>query len=548
MAAAASPVSPAPAPAPRALRIAVVAVVLLGSAVFLFARLGHYALWDDEVFTAVPALGLWRTGDTTLVLGKNVVAYRGGAMLTGDANLDRCSPPLMFFLAAPSLGVLGQNAWAARFPFALCGLGTVALLLHWAWRAGASGVTWILLGLAILGNVSFFLYSRQCRYYAPAILLSVAIACGYVFYDGRRRCLLALALLSAALVTTNPMNYVALYAAMAVDFILWGWRRRALTWRGWLWLFFPQLILAGPIIAIWNPSHTTVFTFPHENWIDDKLTLLYRNLRDLNRCEFGILPLIVLTPLFYFRKRQDWLLRAPLAFLIFIMVTTVVSPQPVAFSETADIRYVAPVIPLCMAIAVLALRLVPPAHPTVAVPLGLLVFGTNLLNLDPLFRGALRSTPAEYIAELYLPPSDPYTVTATWIHEHVKPGESICVLPGHMAFSLMFSAPEPIYAWQFDPANERRFRRFGPIHFWGKQAPDYFIGFGPHAKTVRKLFPGDGPIFYEPAATLDILWKDLYRPELFWRKFRSVTDFDKSEEAIYVFRKVESRPAPIAVR
>jgi 4-amino-4-deoxy-L-arabinose transferase-like glycosyltransferase len=248
---------------PLSLRVAIIAVVLLGASVLLFGRLGHYALWDDETLTAIPALGLWRTGDTTFVLGRNILAFRNGSMLTNLS--DRCSPPLMFALAAPSLGLFGQTAWAARFPFALCGLGTVALLLLWAWRARADAATWILLGLAILGNVSFYLYSRQCRYYAPTILLTVSVAYGYVFHDGRRGWLLALSLLSAALLATNPMNYVALYAAIAVDYALWARKRQALGWTGWLWLFLPQVLLGAPILAVWNPSHTKVFTLPHEN-------------------------------------------------------------------------------------------------------------------------------------------------------------------------------------------------------------------------------------------------------------------------------------------
>jgi hypothetical protein len=112
----------------------------------------------------------------------------------------------------------------------------------------------------------------------------------------------------------------------------------------------------------------------------------------------------------------------------------------------------------------------------------------------------------------------------------------------------MFLAPEPIYAWQFDQANELRFKRFGPIHFWGKKAPDYFIGFGPYGETVRKLFPGDGSIRYEPTASLDFLWKDRYRPELFWRTFRPITNYNKNTDAIYVYHKVESGPSPLSVR
>jgi predicted membrane-bound mannosyltransferase len=176
------------------LRVSIVIGVLCIAALFLFARLGHYSLWDDESYTALPALNLWRVGDTSLVFGKNIMAMRSGTLMT---NLhERTYQPLMFCIAAPSLGLLGETAVAARLPFALCGLACVALLLHWAWRERLTSTTWLLLALALVGNVSFFLYSRQCRYYAPTILLSVAIAYSYRFYNGSRRSLVILAVLS----------------------------------------------------------------------------------------------------------------------------------------------------------------------------------------------------------------------------------------------------------------------------------------------------------------------------------------------------------------
>src|SRR5205807_2588413 len=62
-----------PHPASRKIRIGVTALMLASSSMLLFARLGHYALWDDEAYTALAAQGVWQTGDTTAVLGHNVV-------------------------------------------------------------------------------------------------------------------------------------------------------------------------------------------------------------------------------------------------------------------------------------------------------------------------------------------------------------------------------------------------------------------------------------------------------------------------------------------
>src|SRR5438270_10724098 len=98
--------------------------ILLAAAVLIFARLGHYPLWDDEAITAMTARGVWRTGDTTArVDGHNILAYRNGLLLR-DLK-DRFTPPLQFYLLAPVIGLFGESNFICRLPFAVAGLLTV---------------------------------------------------------------------------------------------------------------------------------------------------------------------------------------------------------------------------------------------------------------------------------------------------------------------------------------------------------------------------------------------------------------------------------------
>ena len=99
------------------MRLIIAAIVLLIGSVFLFARLGHYALWDDEAITALTAKAVWQTGDTSARLGENIVAYRNGLLLRNMK--DRATPPLQFYVAAPFLGLMGDTAIASRLPFAM---------------------------------------------------------------------------------------------------------------------------------------------------------------------------------------------------------------------------------------------------------------------------------------------------------------------------------------------------------------------------------------------------------------------------------------------
>src|SRR3984885_4305709 len=102
-------------------------IILAASAILLFARLGHYALWDDEAITAMTARGVWRTGDTSAwVDDHNLLAYRNGLLIKHFA--DRYTPPLQFYLLAPFMGLLGESSFVCRLPFAICGVISVCLM------------------------------------------------------------------------------------------------------------------------------------------------------------------------------------------------------------------------------------------------------------------------------------------------------------------------------------------------------------------------------------------------------------------------------------
>ena len=514
--------------------------IIACSALLLFARLGHYALWGDEAGTALVAKGVLRTFDTSaLVDDHNIFADDNGNQLR---NLhERYVPPLQSYLAAPSLAVFGQeSAWAARLPFALCGLATIILILWWAWREEVRWEFGLLLGMGLVCNVSLLLYSRQCRYYSAALLCSVAVAWLYLRWNGRRGGLVAMAGLLSCLLALNYLNYIALCVCLAADYAVWGRRERRLAVPDWLWLLLIQAVVGVIVFCIWNPFALRGGVPEPSNWLVNKLTLFWWNWRDLNRCEFGALVLLVLAPLLYPWLRDRWLLRAPLALLIYVAATTLCSPQQVDITSDADVRYLVPVIPLCIAIGMLTLCTLTRKVPWVAIPLGVLAFGTNSFQGGPLAYCGFRSTLANYIGELINPPGDPYMVTARWINEHVRNGESVWALPNPAPYPLMFHAPKAIYAWQLTEPAEPQFALLPPIHFQKRKAPDYVIAFGPGlTEMVNTLRDWNRPeVQYEQVAMIDHFWGNVYSPELYWRTFKPVTNYNRKTEAIYVFKRV----------
>jgi hypothetical protein len=525
---------PAQTPASEAhpkTRVIITLTVLSLAAALLLTRLGHYALWDDEAITALTARAVWNTGDTSAVIGQNILAYRNG-LLIRDMK-DRATPPLQFYLAAPFVGLMGGTALAARLPFALCGLACVALILWWLHRDGASVLAWILTSLAILGNVSLFLFSRQCRYYGLAMLLSVAVAYTYLHVRTRRG-LFVHAILSVLLLASNYMTFAAVSVMIAIDYLIWGRTRRAL--RGWDWaiLLAPQVLIGAIIVWIWNPLRIAEPRAEDFSWIRWHATLLWWNLRDLVTCEFGVAGLLVAAPIVALLTRSSWLIRAILALLIGIVVISIISPQNPSNVRVADVRYVSFLIPLCIAVGVLTILSLAWISRIAAVVVACVAFGSNLLHFNWLSDEVpLRSTPYLYARELMNPVPEPFTPAAHWIGDNVKSGESVLVVPEHMMYPLMFHAPNAVYAWQLRDPPPAELAHLPPIHTALRLAPDYVILFGLHPRFVHRI-----PFAYAHVQNIPTPGRDFYRPELYWHRFEPLEQFDPVEQGIHIYKRV----------
>jgi len=344
--------------------------------------LGHYALWDDEADTALFAQSVWRTGDTFAMLDHNIIAHTNGQKLKNLYN--RYIPPLGFYLAAPFVGVAPGSALAARLPFAICGLLTIILMLFFLARGKASVTTWLLMSTGILGNVSLMLYFRQCRYYSPAILATTALAFLYVFGDNRKRTLLSIALVSLLLLASNFMFYVAVYTCLVVDYLFWGRKIRPLRYLDLAIIFIPQLIFGGLLLSVYDLLGKNVgVNYDILLWLKDKMNMVFWNLREINSCEHGVGILIVLAPILYFFSRDKRLLRCSMVIFTYVVAIAFLSPKPFENYTLVTVRYLAPVIPICIFTAVISIQSLTVRAKWLAVPLALLAFGTNVLHGGP---------------------------------------------------------------------------------------------------------------------------------------------------------------------
>lgn len=513
--------------------------MLLGSCVLLFARLGHYSLWTDEASTAITAVGVWRTGDTSAWLDDhNLLTYRDGLLL--QHQKDRYTSPLQFYVAAPFIGLLHRSTFACRLPFALCGLGTVLLIVRWLRKAHAPDSVWIMGAVILLTSESFFLFSRQCRYYALATFLATLVAYLYCRFDGSRRRLIGIAAALSLLLCAQYLDYAAVVGCLLIDYGIWGRKRRAIRGKDWLLLIIPQMVTAAVVCSIWNPieraasvvqsvnpavAHAVAHSDSHA-WLHGFLTLIWWNIRDMLACDFVVLPLLVLCPLLYLKRKNIWLLRAPMALLLFIGGISFFTAHPLPPVGNAEVRYLAPLLPLCIAISILAVWEMRNVNLWVRVV---------LLSLSAV--SILQSSALAYYRELLHPAVEPYTPLAAWINQQVPSGATIYVSPDCYVSPVMWNAPKATYVWQLSDPPGPDYTHLPAKYFKGRIAPDYLIAFGPSVDEINdcRASMARRGVQYEQVETVPVYFKEMFRPELIWRSF--VTTEPKVDEQIYIFRR-----------
>jgi len=530
--------------------IAIVALAV--AAAMLFTRLGHYPFWGDEADTVIFARSVCETGDTSAWYGDNLYAYRSGTLLSNLKN--RSTPPASYYVAAPVWALFGDDRFAMRFPFALCGWLSIGLVLRWAYERRVSAATFALLAAASSLNVAHVLYSRQCRYYSLGILLTLVTAYLYETYDGSRRRRLQLVAALALLAATHYLNFVAVGAALFVDYVVWRRRTGPLSLREWLELVLPLAVLVGLLVYVYNPLDRNtppidVATPQVESGlVRQKLTLFWWALRDLALNDFAAAPLLLSALPVALWRRNGPALRLFAACLVFIAATTAASPQPVAISQTFDIRYLAPLIVPCVVLSVGAVAGLAGRRTCLAV--ALLVAATALnVRHAPWKAAAWKPVLVSYAEELGRPRVVAGEVLSRWLHEHASSGQTVWLFPNEWTAPQIVATPHLTYGWQLENAEpESDYADVPRIFFAGEIAVDWIVamGFGnlpegyvpDHVRHVVLPLLAERGFEYEEVAALDTNFEDHTRAELHrdWHWFRD-EPYDKTTRQIYIFRR-----------
>ncbi len=526
-------------------------LVIILSSLFLFYNLGHYALWDDEAETALFAKSIWQTGDMNAIIDHNIVAYNEGKGLT-KLHM-RYIPPLQSYIAAPFTTIINHSNFWLRFPFAFCGLLSIILILFWLYKSKSSQLTWLLTSIGLLGNVSFFLFFRQCRYYGPTILFSLIILFLYTYRNNHKKTIITFSLISFLLFTSNYLCFLATFICLSLDYLFWGRKTKPLKTSIFIGFLLPLIFSCGIILFFHNPLIKNMWGINSGSWILNKLTLFAWNFRDLNSCEFGVGLLILLSPFLYLFKKDINLIRCPVAIVIYCISIALFSPQPNWLLKVANVRYLMALIPLCIFTSVLVIKNITNNKILLSVILAIIAFCTNMLNGGPFVgkdkdtnfskiieRQPYRSSILEFTAELIHPHSSSYEIVSSWIKDNIDLKETIWVNPQFATYPLMHYAPKPIYGWQLN-IKKGQFKELPDIYFKNKIQPDYIIAFGPNTYKVKNYIQKmkTKNISYKRIKKINNYWYDLTRPELFWHSFEEINNFSLENESISIFKRID---------
>lgn len=132
----------------------------------IFVSLGknHLIPWDEAIYAKI-AKNMVKSGD-----------YLNMEWVPGKAWYEK--PPLLIWLMAGFMNLLGVGEWSARFPSALFGLGTILLIYYWAREQFGKSATFVS-GLSLL-TTAHFLYYARCSMMDVAVGFFITL--GLYFY------------------------------------------------------------------------------------------------------------------------------------------------------------------------------------------------------------------------------------------------------------------------------------------------------------------------------------------------------------------------------
>lgn len=320
------------------------------SAIILFGSLrrGDLSGYDDAAY-AHEGRQMARSGDWFQV------------RLNGYLNFDK--PPLFVWCEAAFFKILGISDFAAKFPSALFGLGTI-LLVYFIAREMAERLWPPIIAMLVMATTQYFMkyamHAMTCVTFT--FFFSLAILSYLRGFERQRYWLLCGAATGLAALTRSPVGLLPLFIIMVHLLII---RRSRLLWSKYMaGCFLIALLLPG--LWYWSQYQRYGSQFLAEHFGNLMNHAVSSRNRDWAHFSLGLLeypyllfklywpwlPFVIVGFLMQFQKMAHE--REPAASLLVIWVLSVL--VPFSFVETKVLRYILPAFPAFSILSAIALE------------------------------------------------------------------------------------------------------------------------------------------------------------------------------------------------
>lgn len=535
--------------------------VFVATAYLSLQGLGHNRYWIDEASTAYFAKNFVNHGRLLGIEGawdgRNLLTHRASRFY--DERIQAKDFQLDKIAAAASFALLGVGTAAGRLPFVLFGLGALGLfwlILHEDFRSFPLVRRYALALVAF--SYSFLLSIRQCQYYALSLFFSLALYYAYRKVLSTKRPLWFLLASLAAVLLFFSNYFLCLCFLVALVTVHLLFHRGEFGRREWLLcsaaaaLFLLPAAVYAVVDRVW--IHTEVPGGAKS--LADRLTLLYWNLRDLDR--IGYLPGLLVAALVFMALRYRRKEFFPFLFYhhvvlvgAFVVVLSLLSPQPAEWKGVvgglADVRYLNVILPFTAAMLAVLMGIIHRAlGGLVATGVCAVVLCSTILSLNiagPPFRWLL---PA-YAVEIHRDYVTPYDAVVEYLEENAGPRDTVYAMTDYNAVPLLFYLGERYTIGGRLRKHEHlmleKLRELDAPVFKEEYYPTLLVCFGRTEEIARDVeYLSRDKYEYVLKERLDVYWKDVTRPELPWHRFGPVRRFDLNTSAIYVLKRREKKP------
>jgi 4-amino-4-deoxy-L-arabinose transferase-like glycosyltransferase len=533
--------------------VAFVGLALLVCAVLLLARLDDIYLWQDEAETALVSRHWLGYGLPLSTDGTDWVQQSSQSFVEFTPDVVWIYHSwLQYALTAVSFSALGLNTFAARLPFVLVGLATVAFfyrfVLRWIEDLPVARVATALLVFC----VPFLLLMRQCRYYALAAFFTLVTLDAYLQLRAGKPWALPYFVASSTLLYHS--HYGAFFPTLAAIGIHWLFSQKpnGLTRR-----FLVAAVLTAVLVLPWA-GFMRVWGRGEPFRLDRFLAHLGQHAVYITSWVFP-LALIAVLVLAWLRwrstgrgHRNTWPAMSAaqaqfceLAGLVIVVNIVIVSAS--AAFDWVFFRYIVHLIPLLLTMLSIALVLLWRRWPLVAAVLLVTVLSSNALALVPYglpgFRalrvdalwpssvafqslqevwakaGHFRSDPLMYYQELTHAYAGPNEGLVGFLATNAQPGQTVAV--NYEDLPLMFYTSQKILGGL-------------GLHGLDKDSqPDWIVDrqYGPYRDLLAALV-GRGSYERIEIPYADIRWEN--RPEPGEHHYLTVAD----EDPVVVYKRL----------